>query len=398
NNYATTVYTMLNGERHDILGEVWNTHTELEIVAVSGDFKTLFAVYFDGGVTDGGYSSLGTLRIDAESGAIIDTLPWVYPSMHRAGYMNKAFGASQDGKIVVGTSSAPFAFYNTSPVFWDLEANMSYYVGIGEDQDAGTTEGSLASCNNDGTLLCGEIGNGKYNRAYIIKYDKSARTCERVAVPLWAGSSSSMAAAVSETGMVVGSENSGTFLYDMISGEKYEMTEYLRYLYGVDLPADAVPFSTTSQISDNGRVIAGTGNPGAEVPYVIVLGEHQIPAMARAVNARQIRGTETVTVAWNKPLIGEYTLKGYWIYRDDVKVSPTMLSADALSFTDANVPGGVHTYAVQAVYEDDVEAEKALASPIRVAGLNECLPVQEIYSDIVYNRTVNLYWNLPTDK
>ncbi|MDE6630166.1 MAG: hypothetical protein K2K11_01930, partial [Bacteroidales bacterium] len=31
-------------------------------------------------------------------------------------------------------------------------------------------------------------------------------------------------------------------------------------------------------------------------------------------------------------------------------------------------------------------------------GLNECLPVQEIYSDIVYNRTVNLYWNLPSDK
>ncbi|MDE5610256.1 MAG: T9SS type A sorting domain-containing protein, partial [Bacteroidales bacterium] len=265
---------------------------------------------------------------------------------------------------------------------------------------AGTTEGVLTSCNNDGTILCGGIGDGDRNRAYIINYDKTARTFERVAVPLWPGSASSTAYAVSETGIVVGVEDSRTFVYDMNSGEKYEMADYLRYLYGVQLPENIIPFNTTSHISDNGRVIVGTGNPNAEIPYLIVLGEHQLHAMARAVSARQVRGAETATVKveWNKPLIGEYTLKGYWVYRDSVKMNPTMLGADEISFTDLTVSSGVHTYAVQAVYDDNVETEYAFATAIRVIAPGECLPVQEIYSDIVYNRTVNLYWNLPSDK
>ncbi|MDE5762121.1 MAG: hypothetical protein K2H68_01230, partial [Bacteroidales bacterium] len=221
NNYASTKYTLLNGVKKIVSEYVRTLHIDLDVESVSGDLKTLFAGYYNQGVTSDGKAAYNTLRIDAESGELIDTLPWVYPSMQRPGYMNKTFGASQDGKIVVGTSSVPFALYNTSPAFWDLEAGTSYYVGIGEDMEAGTTEGELASCNNDGTVLCGRIGNGKNFRAYIIKYNKTARTLEHVAVPLWAGSASSSASAVSETGMVVGIEDSRSFLYDMNTGEKY---------------------------------------------------------------------------------------------------------------------------------------------------------------------------------
>lgn len=396
NNYATTSYTMLDGIKHSLSDEVRDTHIELDVEAASGDLKTLFAGYYDAGSV--GYDAYSSVRIDAESGEILDTLPWVYPQMQTAGYMNRSFGASQDGKIVVGTSSAPFAFTNTSPVFWDLEAGRSFYVGIGEDREAGTTEGALASCNNDGTLMCGYIGNGRTDRAYVFRYDKATYSFERVAVPLWAGSSTSMAYAVSETGLVVGSEDAKTFLFDMTTGEKYEMTEYLRYLYGVELPEDAIPFNTTGGISDNGRIFAGTGNPNAEVPYLIELGERQLHATARTVTARQNRGTETVAVTWNKPILGQYTLKGYWIYRDSVKVNAEMLAADEFSFTDQKVPGGLHTYAVQAVYDDGEEAEYAFAPSIRVTTVDGCLPVQEIYSSILYNRTVNLFWGLPSDK
>ncbi|MDE5610366.1 MAG: hypothetical protein K2I66_08290, partial [Bacteroidales bacterium] len=398
-NYASTRYTMLDSVKYFVDDDIVFNHKEFNLETASGDLKTLFGGYYNPGASGNTLSAYGTLRIDAVTGKIIDTLPWVYPEMQTAGHMNKTFGASQDGKIVVGTSSAPFGFYNTSPVFWDLEADTNYYVGIGEDRESGTTGGSLSSCNNDGTLLCGVIGDGKEDeRAYIIKYDKTAHTFERVAVPLWPGSANSIAAEVSETGMVVGGEDLRTFLYDMNTGEKYEMADYLRYLYGVDIPENAIPFNTTSHISDNGRVIVGTANPGAEIPYLIELGEHQIHAVARAVHARQTRGTKKVVVEWSKPLLGEYTLKGYWVYRDDVKISPTMLAANALSFTDAAAPRGTHTYAVQAVYEDNAEAELAVAAPIRVIDPGECLPVQEIYTDIVYNRTVNLYWNLPSDK
>lgn len=404
-NYASTTYTMLDGTIHKVSEEVRGAHMDLSVENVSGDLRTLFAAYFDKGQTEGGMSACGTLRVDAVSGRLLDTLAWVWPIMHGPGYMNRTFGASEDGRIVVGTSSAPFAFTNTSPVFWDLDADTSYYVGIGEDEDAkeaGTTEGVLISCNGDGTLLCGSIGDGRKARAYIIKYDRTARTFERVAVPLWVGSTSSVAYAVSENGMVVGTEAGGessrTFIYDMNSGEKYEMTDYLRYLYGVEIPAGAVPFSTPANISDNGRVIAGTGNPGEEVPFLIELGEHQIHAVARSVSARQTRGTERVTVNWSKPLAGEYVVKGYWVYRDSVRMNAEMLDAGVLSFVDQQVPSGLHTYAVQAVYTDDVAAEYAFASAIRVTEANGCLPVQEIYSDIIYNRTVNLYWDLPSDK
>ena len=396
NNYVAARYTLLNGERHTLPAGLRNTHIELGVDAASADLKTLFAGYYDPGKTPEGQSSYSTLRINAETGELIDTLPWVYPIMQMPGYINKAVWTSNDGKVVVGMSSSPNGLYNTNPAFWDLEAGTRYDVGF-----TGAPDGELIGCNNDGTVLCGAIGDGNRTRAYLIDYDKSAGSSTRVEVPLWATSTTSSAYAVSETGIVVGAEEGRTFVYDRNSGEKYEMADYLRYLYGVNLPEN-VAFNTTSHISDNGRVFVGTSDPYSPVPYLIELGEHQIPAVARSVSARQTRGTDEVTVIWSKPLMGEYTLKGYWVYRDSVRMNNTMLAADALSFSDQKVPAGSHTYAVQAVYENqhqnEVVAEYTFAAPIRVTAVGECLPVQEIYSNTLYNRFVTLYWNLPSDK
>ncbi|MDE5609193.1 MAG: fibronectin type III domain-containing protein, partial [Bacteroidales bacterium] len=152
-------------------------------------------------------------------------------------------------------------------------------------------------------------------------------------------------------------------------------------------------------LSSDARIFTGFTVAGSFYPYVVVLDATQAYAPALDVQATQNLGTANVQVRWNAPLEGDYEVQGYNVYRGQTKVNTTLVPpADRNTFLDADVPvNSRHWYSVEAVYADGV-APKSDSVSIYVIDPDGCLPVQNIYSNVVYNRTVQLDWDLPSSE
>ena len=383
-NYVTSSYIVRDGQRID--------PAQSGFEYASAGLDTIFG-FVEREDATGWYRSY----IYDGQGEFIEALPmhWNDPEVTGSGYGAMALGLSNDGSIVAGRSSAPFAHTNFSPVFWDLANDTSFFVGTTDNAD-----GSLYNTNNDGTIICGDNG----DEAVVILYDKAAQSMEVRRIQPSLGNTVCFAFSISENGWVLGADQSSSadifsrepFLYNINSGQRLSLNDYLTELYGLDVESTAPLFSAGS-ISDDGRIIAGYSYQNtAWIPYVILLDENQIHAKARYLQAVQDRESTNVNLSWTTPVQGQYTLQGFNIYRDSVQVNPELIDASATSYIDNNVEEGIHSYTIEAVYTDGETSAESDAVNILVVAVGGCVPVQEINADIVYNRTVNLTWGLPS--
>ncbi|MDE6695142.1 MAG: hypothetical protein K2J57_04845, partial [Bacteroidales bacterium] len=338
-----------------------------------------------------------TFIIDTKTGDILDTLELFDISPDDVGIVGSGMAMSNDGKIIVGRASMPEARSNFSTALWDRTRGSINYVGtkIVNPGDI-ASDGELEAISADGTFA---VGDNK-DSAYIVRYNRTTGTFTTENIPRWANSDAAFAWGVSDNHVVIGAEQSGDagtripYLYFADSATKYNLNDYCRYLYGLDVEKEISLFTPLS-LSSDARIFTGYTIAGSFYPYVVILDATQAYAPALDVLASQNLGTATVQVKWSAPLKGDYKVQGYNVYRGQKKVNASLLPADRNTFLDNDVPKGRQWYSVEAVYAEGV-APKSDSVSIYVIDPNGCLPVQNIYSNVVYNRTVQLDWDMPS--
>lgn len=395
-NYVANTFAVIEGQRYDfdmqgLAAQLGGGNFAIE--EASADLRTLRAFCYIG-------AYYRNVFIETTTGRISDTLPHPWPDYTEGGTGAMGLGMSNDAMVVAGRASAPFAYTNFSPVFWDRQIDTFYYVG-GSDRGI-NTDGSLHATNNDGSLICGDVG----DIAWVYRYDRASRSFSGTRIDPSAGNEISYAYAISEKGQVLGVDQmSGpdvysrqAFLYNMDKGEKYMLVEYLSNVYGLEAES-VIPLFTPGGISDDGRIIAGYSYRGSVwVPYLIELDSVQVHGVVRNFVANQSYGTAHVNLSWDAPIEDQYTVAGYNVYRDTVKVNTDLLASTEFSYIDYSATPGRHEYAVEAVYTDGETSGLCAPQSLLVVAVGGCLPVQEISSEVVYNRTVNLSWGLPTGR
>lgn len=398
-NYITSSYAQIDGEEYFDYQE-WNTGTEaaggnaFSIVAASKDLSVFMATSY---LKD--MFSHQTRIFDTKTGQPLDTLDFFIEP--EANVVSTGMAMSEDGKVVVGRASVHAdAYTNMAPTFWDRDRNAITYAGTDYTRPGEISDGELGAISNDGTFMVGE-DNGK---ACIIHYDRTAGTFTKEFIPLWGGSDVAYAWGVSDNHVVIGVEQpeateAGTripYIYFADSKTKYNLADYVHYLYGLDAEQD-MPLYSPYSLSGDARCFTGFSFAGGQFyPYVVILDATQAYAPALNVQARQNLGTANVQLNWDAPMQGDYTLQGYNVYRGETKVTPTLLAADVTTFLDQDVPAGTQAYSVEAVYTDGAVAPKSEEVSLYVIDPNGCLPVQNIYVSVEYNRTVQLNWDLPS--
>lgn len=385
NNYLTDKYIVRDGKKVDmVLPETF------EFEDVNTDY-TVFRLF---GYIGANYSNI---FMDAD-GKVIDTLEPHWPGMLESGYGSMGLGMNDDASVVAGRSSAPFAFSNFSPVFWDRQTGKSYFVG--EESSPELADGTLYGVNKDGSIIVGDIG----QIAHVIHYDRANGTFTKTPINPSIGHTISYAFSVSEDNIVLGVDQPEStdvygrvpFLYFIETGEKVTLNDYLLNLYGLDAEA-STPLMSFIGFSDSSRIITGYSyEDAAWLPVVIELEKDQIHPLVRDLKATQLRETQTVRVEWTAPMKGQYTLKGYDVYCDSVKINTEMLSVGTTSFDHFNAPSGIHHYQVKAVYTDNIESDYPEPVKIFVIEVGGCLPIQEMTSSVTYNRFVRINWGLPS--
>ncbi|MEG1718442.1 MAG: hypothetical protein RR333_07360, partial [Bacteroidales bacterium] len=338
---------------------------------------------------------------DGTTGKIIDSIKPHWPMVSQSsdkdantGYGARIDALSANGKIAVGYSTWPATFSNMSPVFWDRSADTSFFVGT-EKENAG----NLWGCNSSGSILVGALE----QRGLIVYYDTAKKSFTTKMLDPSPGYGTIDLILAMDNGNIIGQEQiSGPDVYSRVpfvytkNGDFVFLSEYLKELYGLDM--GNVPLFTIMSTSSDGRTITGyTYEAQQWIPYAIKLDEKQMYALPRFAQARSYANALKVQVSWTAPLKGQYTLSGYNIYRDSVKLNTTPLAANAIKFEDVSVTAGTHKYQVQAIYTDGVSDYTAPISVI-VIPVGGCYPIQTIDNTVIYNRTANIYWGRPSSK
>ena len=306
-----------------------------------------------------------------------------------AGHGERVDVVSNNGSILAGHSSDPKAVSNWSPVFWDLANDTSFFVGTVQN-------GWLTAMNNDGSVMAG-AADGKHVMVY---YDRENLTYSVEPIPYAPGKGYATIQDISEDGWVVMSQSisatSGSndpYLYNYKTGTLVSLFEYAEELYGLEIPTSNFGISS---ISDDSRMIGGNyASGGAYVGAFILFDENQIFAKARSFEARQVQGRMEVELRWATPLPGQYTLQGYDVYCDSIKLNAELLPATATSFVYEGAESGIHTYQIKAVYAEG-ESDYRSSGEVLIIDLDGCLPVQAIGNHLVYNRFAYIYWGAPS--
>lgn len=400
-NYVTSTYAKI-GEEEYFEYTKWNGGAEatggnaFTIVAASEDLNTLMANAY---MTEPGSPSV-TFIIDTKTGDILDTLELFDIAPTEVGIVSTGMAMSHDGKIIVGRASMPEASSNFSAALWDRNRGTINYVGT-EIVNPGdmASDGELEAISSDGSFAAGS-NNGN---AYIVRYNSTTGSFTTQDIPRWASSDQSFAWGVSDNHAVIGAEQTGDagtrvpYIYFPDKEVKYNLNDYCHYLYGLDVEKEISLFTPLS-LSSDARIFTGFSYAsGIFYPYAVVLDATQAYAPALDVQATQNLGTANVQVKWSAPLEGDYKVQGYNVYRGKTKVNTALVAADRNTFLDADVPTGKYWYSVEAVYAEGV-APKSDSVSIYVIDPDGCLPVQSIHKNVIYNRTVQLDWDLPSSQ
>ena len=391
--YITSNYAQMG---NDICQDYtrWNRGSEdaggndFRIVAASEDLNTLMAVAY---MSTPGTPQL-TLILDTKTGDILDTLEFFDIDFEtEKGIVSTGMAMSGDGKIIAGRATMPRAYSNFSAALWDRERGSINYTGT----EGEVSDGELAAISTDGSFAVG--ANDGY--AYIVRYDKAKGTFTTENIPRWPNNTQAHAWGVSDNHVVIGAEGMEAqdrtpYLYFADTKTKYNLHDYCHYLYGLDVEKE-IDLYTPMSLSSDARIFTGYTAAGSFYPYVVILDAEQAFAPALDVQAQQNLGTDNVQVRWSAPLTSEYTVLGYNVYRGQTKVNSTMVAANQNTYLDMGVSPNTYWYSVEAVY-DEGTAPKSDSVSIYVINPNGCLPVQNIYKNVVYNRTVQLDWDLPS--
>ncbi len=327
-------------------------------------------------------------------GNIIDTMPHAEEGL-TPGYGSYVFDMSGDGSVMAGRSSKQKAHTNFTPAIWDRNARKTVATIIDDDQ----MDGTLYGISEDGTIATGEI----MDNPYWVSYDKTTQQYTPHKIPLFSGYGLGWGKQVKmNNNVVLGIDQlSGpqvyerqSWLYYIDEDRKVSLHDHLNYLYGLDLNEEEYPLFTPISMSEDGRIITGYTINYVWYPYVILLEDEQIHPLVRNVSVRQLYRSANVQIQWDEPMVGDYTVQGYRIYKDSTLLAT--LPTTQRIYTDQVVEEGIHNYQVQAFYTDGEESDYSPVKKIYVTATDGCLPVKELTAGVVYNRTVNLNWGLPS--
>ncbi|MDE6493147.1 MAG: T9SS type A sorting domain-containing protein [Bacteroidales bacterium] len=398
NNYVATTHMVRNGQRVDFkLQGLGASGVGYGATGASADMSVIsYDTHIDGLYV--------TVLLDGE-GNIIDTMPHLDVNL-TPGYGSFALAMTDDFSVLVGRSSLTRAFSNFTPAIWDRDADkiigtiIEDPVSPGAQNLSNKLDGTLYGVNEDGTMAVGEMG----DQACWIKYNREDQTYTvDFFEPLpnyGSGYSNQIKSGVIQGVDMVSMLERAPWFYYIETGEKVSVNDVLLYLYDLDLSATPYeqPLFTTISFSKDMRTLSGyTYDNGAYFPYVILLDAEQVHPIARNVSARQQYQTANVEIQWDMPLKfnSPYTLDGFNVYRDGEKIAS--VKAGELKYTDYAVQPGEHNYQVEASYTDGIGSKLSAENNILVVGTEgDCLPVQDLTADLVYNRTVNLFWGLPS--
>lgn len=381
-NYVTTQHIVRDGQKIEfktqgLRGSAAHATADLSVISYDTYIDKLYvSVLFDG------------------QGNIIDTMPHAEQGL-TAGYGSYAFALSNDGSVIVGRTGLRNAHTNMSPAIWDRNAGKTIATVGGED----LKDGTLYGVSGDGTIATGEIS----DEPCWIAYDKTKQEYVFHPIPRFAGYGMGWGTQVKvNNNVVLGNDQvSGpavyerqSWLYYIDQDRKVSLHDHLNYLYGLNVDEEEYPLFTPLSMSEDGKIFTGYTINFKWYPYVILLEDEQIHPLVRNVSVRQLYRSSNVEIQWDEPMAGDYTLKEYKVYRDSTLIATLPLSN--LSYTDRSVPEGIHFYQVQAIYTDAQVSDYSPVNKIDVIAVGGCLPVKEILSDVIYNRTVKLYWGKPS--
>ncbi|MEG1952119.1 MAG: hypothetical protein RR084_06040, partial [Bacteroidales bacterium] len=375
---------------------VWAATPDGNQIAIMGDKRILNPMY----------NRLATVNLpfiyDGTTGKIIEALKPHWPMLKvssdedaNTGYGARVNGLSDDGSIAVGHSSWPAHMTNRSPVFWDRTLDTSFFVGEEKER----LSGSLYCCNKDGSIIVGQ----SEEDGIVVYYNRAQKTFTTKIIKPSAGYTWLSLSAIKENGDILGfQQTTGQDVFSRVpfiytkDGDFILLSTYLTELYGLNM--GSVPLFTIMEASSDGRTIAGYTYEGQNwLPYAIELGENQMYALPRFAQARQYTNALKVQISWTVPLKGQYTLSGYNIYRDSVKLNTAPLATNTIKFEDVSVTAGNHKYQVQAIYTDGVSDYTSPIS-VMVIAVGGCYPIQSISNTVAYNRTANIHWGLPSSQ
>lgn len=326
-----------------------------------------------------------------ENGILTDTLLPINenPALAGQSYGSRPNAISEDGSTIVGWASSPTSGNQRSPYIW--RNGVTYYVGDAKGVSDG---GECFGVNADGTIVCG----GSFASGAIWRWNGSAYIMEEI--PPSIGYTGVNFTSISENEVAVGYMWIGLVvdripvIYTKNTGIM-DLNTYLWELYGIN----ALDYNlfTPMSISKDGRKIVGFGfKDGVYTSYYISLEDKPINTRPLRLAAKQVKNSLNVSLSWAKPYNNGKTVKGYNVYRDGIKVNTSLVTE--LKYVHENIETGQFVYNVSTVFEDLEESKKSEEAKLQVIEIGGCYSVKRFENEIIYNRTIEFNWGLPSSE
>lgn len=308
---------------------------------------------------------------------------------------NTPAAITPDGKIAVGYKRDK----GRRGCIWEADGTVSWLTEYGSGAMA-----QAISPDGKKILYEGELGtDGNRNGRYAIK-DIATRTDELV-FPVGTNANKLYFKAISNKNTIMGYEDTRGYVWQ--DGKAYYADDYL-ISKGVDLASEHV-FMTPetdyyqvyigSAISADDNVMGflyynddknSNGDYSVSVQSMIVKFNQPTTGYApTSIEASRVKGASSVLLTW-KNNIAAKGITGYNVYRDGNKVN-TELVTD-MSYVDANVADGEHTYTLTTLYGD---TESAKSESVTVAVSSALSAPSALYTAQYGYNSANILWNAP---
>lgn len=350
---------------------------------------------------------------DGKTGGLLKKLDLAWPldpnptdPGYGQGYGARGDCISGDGTVIGGHSTntkLDRGGHRWSLAFWDIQdLNDVRAFGI---EDPGFDFGTFNGVSYDGSILVG--GSEANSMGVILYYDRENRSFTYDTIKPLLGWDFVELTAVSDEGMAIGYCGMAmdpitrcAIVYTKTTG-LVKMSEFLLEYYDIDIKKTEL--HTPMAMSRHGSIWGGLfyDENADNTAWYTRLGTERIIPRPRNIAARAARGEFKTSITWQAPLISEYKLSGYNIYRDNstTPLNKQLLATNVMNYEDTTITeGGRYTYYIEAVYENGVISDKRAGNQVLVVSPNDCLPVQTIGHLLDYNRYVSLYWGVPSSE